>query len=178
MRAGLTDGPEPPAQPFPALFSCIAGTLIRTTSGEVPVEDLRPGDLICTHDAGPAPLQSVQMTQVEALGDLAPICIRAGTLGPHGTLFVAPQHRIMICDSLAALLFGAPEVMVAARDLVDGRSVTLMQGGLIDYVQLTFQTPQVIFAHGLATASFHATLPSQRRMLQRFEAQVLMTAAA
>lgn len=162
-------------QPAPALFSCIAGTLIRTLSGDLPVEDLHPGDLICTADNGPQPLARVRPTRVEALGDLAPVCIRAGTLGPHGTLFVAPQHRILIRDSLATLLFGAPEVMVAARDLVDGRSVTLMQGGLVDYVELGFDGHQVIFAHDLPTASIQ---PGQCRLLRRFEAQVLMTAAA
>lgn len=159
----------------PALFSCIAGTLIRTPSGDRPAEDLRQGDLICTADHGPQPLRSVRPSRVEAQGDLAPVCIRAGTLGPHGTLFVAPQHRIMIRDSLATLLFGAPEVMVAARDLVDGRSVTVMQGGLVDYVELAFDGPQVIFAHGLPTASIQ---PGPCRLLRRFEAQVLMTAAA
>lgn len=158
-----------------ARFTCIAGTLIRTPSGDIAVDDLRPGDLICTADNGPQPLTLVQSVQVEALGDLAPVCIRAGTLGPHGTLFVAPQHRILIRDSLATLLFGAAEVMVAARDLVDGRLVTLMQGGLVDYVELGFEGPHVIYAHGLPTASIQ---PGPGRMLRRFEAQVLMTAAA
>ena len=165
----------PTNPPKMALFSCIAGTLIRTPAGDMPVEDLHPGDLICTADHGPQPLRHVRPARVEALGDLAPVCIRAGTLGSHGTLFVAPQHRILIRDSLATLLFGAAQVMVAARDLVDGRSVTLMQGGLVDYVGLGFDAPQVIFAHGLPTASFE---PAQCRLLRRFEAQVLMTAAA
>lgn len=175
MRAGTTQTNQPKTTSIVALFSCIAGTLIRIPSGEILVEDLRPGDLICTADHGPQPLRSIRSAQVEALDDLAPVCIRAGALGPHGTLFVAPQHRIMIRDSLATLLFGAPEVMVAARDLVDGRSVTLMQGGLVDYVELGFDCPQVIFAHGLPTASIQ---PGKCRLLQRFEAQVLMTAAA
>ena len=175
MRAGTTHTIQPKTTSIVALFSCIAGTLIRIPSGETLVEDLRPGDLICTADHGPQPLRSIRSAQVEAQGDLAPVCIRAGALGPHGTLFVAPQHRIMIRDSLATLLFGAPEVMVAARDLVDGRSVTLMQGGLVDYVELGFDGPQVIFAHGLPTASIQ---PGKCRLLRRFEAQVLMTAAA
>ena len=164
-----------PTQTTHARFTCIAGTLIRTPTGEVPVEDLRPGALICTVDHGPQPLEMVRPSRVEALGDLAPVCIRAGTLGPHGTLFVAPQHRILIRDSLATLLFGAAEVMVAARDLVDGRLVTLLQGGLVDYVELGFEGPHVIYAHGLPTASIQ---PGPGRMLRRFEAQVLMTAAA
>lgn len=157
------------------MFCCIAGTLVRTPGGDIAVDALRPGDLISTRDNGPQPLVQSRPARVEALGDLAPVCICAGTLGPHGTLFVAPQHRIMIRDSLAALLFGAPEVMVAARDLVNGRSVTWMQGGLVDYVELSFDSPQVIFAHGLPTGSIQ---PGQCRLLRRFEAQVLMTAAA
>jgi Hint domain len=174
MRARTT----PINPPKMALFSCIAGTLIRTPAGDIAVEDFLPGDLICTADHGPQPLRHLRPSCVEALGDRAPVCIRAGTLGPHATLFVAQEHRILIRDSLAALLFGAPEVLVAARDLVNGRSVTLMQGGLVDYVELGFDTPQVIFAHGLATASFEPAASSHCRLLRPFEAQVLMTAAA
>jgi hypothetical protein len=171
MRSATT----PIQPPQPALFSCIAGTLIRTPMGDIPVEDLRPGDLICTADHGPQPLHHTTPAQIEALGDQAPVCIRAGTLGGHGTLFVAPQHRIMIRDALATLLFGATEVMVAARDLVNGTSVIWMPGGMVDYVELGFGGPQVIYAHGLATGSFQS---AQCRILRRFEAQVLMTAAA
>lgn len=165
-----------------AMFCCIAGTKVRTPAGDKLAEALRPGDLVTSLDHGSQPIVLTKAEQVEALGDRAPICLRAGTLGPHPALFVSPLHRFMIRDSLAALLFGDVEVLVAARDLVDGRSVTMLEGGLVDYVWLGFAAPQLIHVHGLVTGSFQLAkqkaTPDQRRVLRPFEAQVLMTAAA
>lgn len=95
----------------------VAGTLIRTPDGDVPVETLHPGDLVLTMDDGPQPLRWTGSRTVPARGGLAPICIRAGTFGDHGKLLISPQHRILVRDSLAELLFGRSEVLVAAKIL-------------------------------------------------------------
>jgi len=184
----------------------VAGTGILTPDGEVPVESLRPGDLVMTHDDGPQPVRWVGQRRVKAEGALAPIIIRAGTFGDHRTLKVSPQHRVMIRDSLAELLFGEREVLIAAKDLVNDRSVRIKQGGEVDYVHLLFDRHQVIWSSGLATESFlpgpHLTSgfeqevvkeictifpeldadtgvgysPAVRRTLKSYEAQVLMSA--
>ncbi len=132
----------------------VAGTRIRTPGGEVPVENLRPGDLVLTQDEGPQPLRWVGCRRVEAAGAFAPVRIRANTFGSHKAVAVSPQHRVLIRDSLAELLFGEPEVLVAAKDLVNGGSVTVAEGGTVDYVHLLFDRHQVIFSEGLATESF------------------------
>ena len=132
----------------------VVGTRILTPSGEVAVEDLRPGDLVLTHDDGPQPLRWIGRRQVAATGTFAPIRIRAGTFGAHRTLKVSPQHRILLRDSLAELLFGETEVLVAARDLVNDRSVTVCAGGSVEYVHLLFDRHQVIWSEGLASESF------------------------
>jgi Hint domain len=185
----------------------VAGTLILTPAGEVPVETLRPGDLVLTQDDGPQPLAWVGRRDVPAEGAFAPIHIRANTFGSHRALALSPQHRVLIRDSLAELLFGEPEVLVAAKDLVNGRSVTVRQGGTVGYVHLLFDRHQVIFSEGLATESFLpgpqtaqsfeaeavaeiCTLfpeldpatgdgysPAARRTLRAYEARVLMAAA-
>ena len=46
------------------------------------------------------------------------------------------------------------EVLVAARDLVDGRRVTAIEGGLVEYVHLLFDRHQVVWSEGLQTESF------------------------
>lgn len=185
----------------------VAGTMIRTPEGDRPVESLRPGDLVTTMDDGPQPLRWIGRREVEATGRLAPVQIRAGTFGRHGRLLVSPQHRILVRDNLAELMFGEPEVLVAARDLVNGRSVTVREGGTVEYVHLLFDRHQVVFSEGLATESFlpgpqivHSfdravveeirTLfpeldpetgagysPAVRRTLRSFEAQVLLATA-
>lgn len=184
----------------------VAGTRIRTPDGEVRVEDLQAGDLVMTHDEGPQPVRWIGQRRVAAQGALAPIHIRAGTFGDHRSLKVSPQHRILVRDSLAELLFGETEVLVAAKDLINDRSVRVKEGGEVDYVHLLFDRHQVIYSAGLATESFlpgpnstqsferaiveeitaifpeidprtgQGYSPSARRTLKRFEAQVLLLA--
>lgn len=186
----------------------VAGTLIRTVDGEVPVESLMPGDMVLTLDDGPQPLRWIGRRAVAAEGVFAPVRIRAGTFGPHRTLLLSPQHRVLIRDMLAELLFGDREVLVAARDLVNGRSVTVREGGEVEYVHLMFDRHQVVFSDGLATesylpgpqtaTSFDADVvaeittlfpeldpqtgdgysPAARRTLRSYEAQVLLRARA
>lgn len=147
----------------------VAGTLIRTPDGEVPVEDLAPGDLVETQDNGPQPLRWIGRRQVAATGAMAPVRIAAHTYGDHQDLMVSPQHRILIRDGLSELLFGEPEVLVPAKHLVNGRTVTRQAGGTVDYVHLLFDSHQVVFSAGLPTESF---LPGPQTA-GMFEADVL-----
>lgn len=185
----------------------VAGTLIRTPDGERPVETLAPGDLVMTQDDGAQPLRWIGQRRVEAKGDFAPIRIAPNTFGTHRELLLSPLHRVLIRDSLAELLFAEAEVLVAARDLVNDHSVRRIEGGTVDYVHILFDRHQVVFSEGLQTESFLpgpqtaksfeaeiveeiCTLfpeidpetgagysPSARRMLKRYEAQLLMTRA-
>lgn len=132
----------------------VAGTLIATPDGERPAEDLMPGDLVLTQDDGPQPLRWIGTRIVEATGDFAPIHIRAGTFGKHRDLLVSPLHRVLIRDNLAEILFGESEVLVAARDLVNDRSVLRREGGQVEYVHLMFDRHQVVFSEGLETESY------------------------
>ena len=185
----------------------VAGTMIRTVDGDKRVELIEPGDLVITRDEGPRPVRWVGSRRVKAQGDFAPIRIRAGTFGAHGDLLLSPQHRVLVRDSLAELLFGEDEVLVAARDLLNDRSVIRRCGGMVTYVHLMFDRHQVIYSEGLPTESF---LPgpqtthlfeqpvvdeictifpelnpstgegysgAARRTLRRFEAQLLMAHA-
>jgi hypothetical protein len=133
----------------------VAGTMIRTPDGDVPIESLRPGDLVMTLDDGPQPLRWIGSRVVPAMGALAPVCIKAGTFGDHGKLVVSPQHRILLRDSLAELMFGEAEVLVAAKDLVNDRSVRRVVGGDVEYIHLLFDRHQIVLSEGLATESLH-----------------------
>lgn len=147
----------------------VAGTLIRTPDGEVAVETLEPGDLVVTRDEGPRPVRWVGSRTVAAEGDHAPIHISAGTFGDHRDLMLSPQHRVLLRDALAELLFGEDEVLVAARDLLNDRSVTRRSGGPVTYVHLMFDRHQVICSEGLETESY---LPGPQTASQ-FEAPVV-----
>lgn len=131
-----------------------AGTMIETPRGSVQVERLQVGDLVVTQDDGPQPLRWIGKRTVPAEGDLAPVHIKANTFGQHRPLVVSPQHRILIRDTAAELLFGESEVLVAAKDLVNDTTVWRRQGGSVTYVHLMFDRHQVVFSEGLATESF------------------------
>ncbi|MBS8227789.1 Hint domain-containing protein [Vannielia litorea] len=147
----------------------VAGTMIATPEGEVPVERLSPGDMVLTHDDGPQPLRWIGRRTVAAEGAMAPVHIRAGTFGPHRALTISPLHRLMIRDPLAELMFGDGEVLVAAKELVNGTSVTRLEGGEVDYVHLLFDRHQVVFSEGLPTESY---LPGGQ-MQHSFEAEIV-----
>ncbi len=132
----------------------VAGTRIATPEGDALVETLLPGDLILTQDDGAQPLRWIGTRTVEAIDAFAPIIIDADTLGRHGALLLSPLHRVLIKDSMAELLFAEPEVLVAAKDLVNGRTIRRVYGGHVTYVHLLFDRHQVIFSEGLPTESF------------------------
>ncbi len=182
----------------------VAGSLIRTPSGDVPVEALQAGDMVETLDDGPQPLRWVGRRLVAAKGAFAPVSIAAGTFGDHRSLMLSPQHRVMVRDPLAELLFGDAEVLIAAKDLINGGSVKVIEGGWVEYVHILFDRHQVVWSQGLATESFlpgpqiasepekavadeicaifpeidrHTGLgysPAARRALRPYEAQVLI----
>lgn len=186
----------------------VAGTMILTPEGERPVETIVAGDLVITKDDGPQPVRWVGQRRVLAKGKLAPIEILDGTFGPHRRLLVSPQHRVLVRDSLAELLFGDAEVLVAAKDLVNGRSVRIREGGEVDYVHLLFDKHQLVSSAGLTTESFlpgpqttklfeseiideictifpeldpmtgDGYSPAVRRLLKGYEAQLLLNARA
>jgi len=144
----------------------VAGTQISTPGGEVPVETLRPGDMVLTQDNGPQPLRWIGRRKVAAEGKFAPVRIAAGALGNHRQLFVSPLHRILIRDGLAELLFGESEVLVAAKDLVDHHRIEQVDGGEVEYVHILFDAHEVVFSEGLATESFLPG-PQTTRSLER-----------
>ncbi len=147
----------------------VAGTLILTPDGERAVETLVPGDLVITQDEGAQPLRWIGRRRVAAQGDLAPIRIAADTFGAHRALVVSPLHRILIRDALAELLFGEGEVLVAAKDLVNDRSVRRIEGGMVEYVHILFDRHQVVLSEGLASESF---LPGPQ-ITRSFEAEAV-----
>ncbi|PPB82476.1 Hint domain-containing protein [Albidovulum inexpectatum] len=88
-----TQGPLLVSQLGPPCFT--AGTLIDTPAGPVPVEDLRPGDMVMTLDHGARPLHWVGRRTVAGSGKFAPITIEPGIFDNDIPLVVSPEHRIL-----------------------------------------------------------------------------------
>ena len=147
----------------------VSGTMIKTPQGDVPVERLQAGDLVITQDNGVQPLRWTGRRKVSATGQYAPIRIAANTFGRHRDLLLSPLHRVLIRDSLSEILFGEPEVLVAARDLINDLSVRRIEGGTVTYVHILFDQHQVVYSEGLETESF---LPGPQ-ITKSFEAEIV-----
>ncbi|MFV0490420.1 MAG: Hint domain-containing protein [Pseudorhodobacter sp.] len=142
----------------------LRGSTIRTKRGCLPVEALRPDDLVQTADNGFQPIAWIGSRLIRQYDTAfherhGPILIRAGSFGmglPDRDLFVSPQHRILISSRIAGRMFGEREVFVPARHLLGHPGVErAAHSGPIHYFHLLLEAHEVVFSNGLRTESFH-----------------------
>ncbi|WP_420859382.1 Hint domain-containing protein [Marivivens marinus] len=132
------------------------GTRIATPHGARAIEDLKVGDLVVTRDHGLRPIRWIQSRTVPAMDRFAPIRLRRGVIrGLENDLVVSPQHRMLFQGYEAELLFGETEVLVSAKHLVNGKDVTVEEGGTVTYYHMLFDEHEIVYAEGAATESFH-----------------------
>ncbi|WP_295313745.1 Hint domain-containing protein [Roseobacter sp.] len=140
------------------------GTRISTPHGQRPVETLQVGDLVQTRDNGAQRIEwigSRHMTgaRLFAMPRLRPVRIRTGALGverPDQELLVSPEHRMLVSGPVAEDLFNTPEVLVAARDLIDSQHIaTDLSVRNVTYIHLLLGRHNVLWANGVMTESFH-----------------------
>lgn len=144
---------------------CVArGTLIDTETGPVPVEDLQIGDSVRTLDGPARPVRwigcrHVSPRELSADPSLRPIRISADTFGPGQPardLTVSPQHRILVDDWRAELFFGARQVLVPAKGLLNDLTIrTAPAPDGVDYFHVLFDRHEIMLTEGLPTESFH-----------------------
>lgn len=146
-------------------FPCFAqGTLIETQTGPVAVEDLEVGMMVVTRDHG---LQELRWIGSRVLGskmldlnpNMRPIRISAGALGgglPKRDLLVSPQHRILVRSKIAQKMFGAAEVLVAAKQLlqIEGIDIALDMEG-VKYFHFLFDRHEIVISEGAETESLY-----------------------
>ena len=150
--------------PNPGTVPCfLQGTLIDTPSGPTAIENLRQGDLVETVDHGVQRVlwtgrRALQPGEVSAHG-LQPIRIPAGALGPgvpHQDILVSPAHRVLIGGAGFEMLFGAHEVLAAARHLVGVNGIHVArESGPTIYHHLLFESHELLRSSGLISESFH-----------------------
>jgi len=143
-------------------FPCFArGTEIQTADGPIAVEKLETGDMIMTKDHGLQPIRWISSRKI-ALAEraiLTPIRIEAGALGegkPEKDLIVSPQHRILVRSKIAINLFGASEVLIAAKQLLflDGIDYCADLNE-VEYFHFMFDQHEVVFSNGAETESLY-----------------------
>nr|WP_194300047.1 Hint domain-containing protein [Acetobacter musti] len=128
------------------------GTLIRTSSGDVAVEDLQIGDHVVTASGLSRPIRWIGTRSYSgqfASGnqDILPVIIRKGALGenlPARDLSVSPLHAMYLNG-----------VLIPALALVNGD--TILQAGQIDevaYFHIELETHDIILAEGAPSETF------------------------
>lgn len=140
------------------------GTIIDTLDGRYPVEMLQEGDMILTKDNGPQEIQWIGRRRMSgarmfAMPHLRPVRIKAESLGvlrPDRDFLVSPEHRLLIKGPVARNLFNTPEVLVSAKELVNGRDVYIDHKlREVTYIHMLLPQHEVVWANGVETESFH-----------------------
>jgi hypothetical protein len=129
----------------------LAGTMVRTLEGVLPVEYLTPGDRIVTR-AGMRRLASVSVV-ARKMVDL--VRIRASTVGhdrPDQDLLLSPSQPVVIRDWRAQALYGVTAAAIPAARLADGEFVCLETHRNVRLFTLRFDDEEVIYAEGLELA--------------------------
>lgn len=132
------------------------GTRIRTPKGDVLVERLKVGQLICTLDHGPQPIRNILVRNIDFAGTKndsdRPILIAAGSMGnglPSSNLIVSPQHRMLVN------LPSGEEVLTPAKSLVHRPGIRVMRGmKSIQYIHLIFDQHEIVFGNDSPSESF------------------------
>lgn len=150
---------------FDLPISCFAsGTMIRTATGDRKVEEIRVGDLVVTCDNGLQPVRwtgtrHVTADEIRANPALAPVRIACHALGPKQPdrdLLVSQQHRVLVRSAIAARMFGAQELLIAAKHLtrVEGIDILAEAPG-VTYVHLMFDAHEILASNGAETESLY-----------------------
>ncbi len=145
-------------------MSCfISGTLITTKQGDVPVENLKPGQMVLTRDHGFQPVRCVgvkQMTSRFLLDNphLRPVLVRKGAFGrnlPLRDMMLSPNTRLPYHNDDRRLLSGASEEMIAIKHLVDHDGILAVDTIGVDFVHVMFDQHQILAANGVWTEAFN-----------------------
>lgn len=155
-----SQGSTTPTELEPTCFT--PGTLIRTPTGERPVETLEPGDLVLTLDKGSVPVcfahkRTLDTEHLANNPNHCPVLFRAGSMGqdlPVRDLIVSPQHRMLLRSPIVERMFGEPEILVPACQLVGQPGVTRISPAEgVEYVHILLDHHGVMFAENTATES-------------------------
>ncbi|HEX8048010.1 Hint domain-containing protein [Rhizobium sp.] len=132
--------------------SCfLRGTLIRTPEGDLPVEDLRVGDLVVTHK-GVAEIRWVGRRRLDPKAidkprDTLPVRMMAGSIAenvPERDLLISPDHCMFMEESL-----------IPAKFLVNGTTIT--QETVLEpfeYYHIELEQHSIILAEGAQTETY------------------------
>ena len=149
------EGPSFAAADYATPICMASGTLVETSGGPVPVEDIQTGALVQTRDHGLQPVVWRGARRVFGVASFRPVRFDAGAIGNARPLVLSQQHRVLIEGWEAELMFGHPEVLVPAVHLVNHRDICLAEDGWVTYHHLLLDVHAVMHTEGAWTESLH-----------------------
>ena len=163
--ATLADGSVVSFSNIETVITCFAqSTEIATPNGAVPIQNLRAGDLVLTRDHGPQSVRWICCSLVPAVGRGCPVIMAPGSWGNRRQLSVSPDHRILLAGPRVELMYGTPEVLVAAKYLVGLPGITQRAGGMVTYYHLLLDRHEILFAQDVLCESFYPGPQSMARL--------------
>jgi collagen type I/II/III/V/XI/XXIV/XXVII alpha len=129
----------------------VAGTRIATPRGEVPVEELTPGDEVLTVLGEVLPIiwagsREIDCDTYPKPDRVRPIRIQAHAFAegaPHRDLLVSPDHAVL-----------AQGVLIPAKQLVNGATIRQLDWSSVTYHHIELSRHAVIVSEGLPTESY------------------------
>lgn len=136
-------------------ITLVNDTPVETPGGACAAENLSKADQILTRSQGAATIEASSsrraMVQI--------ISITAGVLGGdrHGPDLLLPwDQRVLVRDWRARTLFGQPQAVVPAHELVDGEFIRDLGLQMTGLTVLQFARPHVIYAAGVELSATSA----------------------
>ena len=137
----------------------VQGTMIKTPSGERPVETLNAGDLVETLDHGAQAIRWIGGRSVRASGGMTPVRFAAGSLGvgcPSRPMVLSRQHRVMLDNKVAERMTGTRQVLVPAHKLTILPGVTpVTDQGFVTYWHFLCDAHEVVFADNVPAETLY-----------------------
>lgn len=135
----------------PNLTCYCRGTLIRTATGDTPIEDLHIGDCVLTASGEARPIRwlgsrGLDCTRHPEPSLVWPIRIQAGAFGqdqPARDLWVSPLHSILVAD-----------VLIQAQMLVNDATIVQEPCEQVEYWHLELDSHDILLAEGLPGESY------------------------
>ena len=140
-----------------------SGIMVMTPGGEIGVGDLVSGSRVVTRDNGIQSVEWVGRITVDFAGlsaspHLKPVLIQQGSLGPglpERDMLVSPNHRVLVGSDRPVQFYDGAEMLVAAKNLVDGRTIRQVDMLGVTYIHFLFARHEVVLANGAWTESFY-----------------------
>ena len=129
-----------------------AGTRIRTTRGEVRVEELRVGDMAITGiDGSEAPIvwigqRTVDCNRHPQPKSVWPVRLKPGALGegmPKHTLTLSPDHAVYV-----------NKVLIPVKHLINGSTIAQVKVDRLTYYHVELPRHDVLLAEGMPVESY------------------------